>query len=369
MPAIDATNLRHVLVVIPNWVGDVVLATPVLASLRQHLSGARITYLMRSYVDEIVAGAGWHDEVIHWPAGRGLLSLHCLARRLAAASFDAAILLTNSWRSALVTWLAGVPRRLGYDREGRGWLLTDRLRPLRHRGEYLPVPMYPYYAALAAAIGARPDGPQPRLAVSEEQEAAGTALCEHYDLRPGQYAVLNPGAAFGAAKCWLPDRFAEVADRLHDGGLRPVLVGAPREVPLMRDIAGRCAQPVTVCDEPGTTLGSLKVVIREAAALICNDTGPRHYGLALGVPTVTIFGPTHQEWTDTECPHEVKLQARVPCGPCQLKVCPLDLVCMKRVTSDMVIAAVERLTAAGRGDEAARPGRYVGNHSGGSVGG
>ena len=111
----------------------------------------------------------------------------------------------------------------------------------------------------------------------------------------------------------------------------------------MREIASRTRQPVICCDQPGTTLGSLKQLIRDAALLVCNDTGPRHYGIALGTPTITIFGPTHQEWTDTGYPDEIKLQARVECGPCQLPKCPLDLRCMTNITTDMVMQAAGEL--------------------------
>lgn len=117
----------------------------------------------------------------------------------------------------------------------------------------------------------------------------------------------------------------------------------------MRTIAGQAHTPVICCDQPGTTLGTLKVLARGAALLVCNDTGPRHYGSAFDVPTVTIFGPTHQEWTDTDYAGEIKLQVPVECGPCQLRVCPLDLRCMTGLTTDMVMHAVAAVLARRRG--------------------
>ena len=169
----------------------------------------------------------------------------------------------------------------------------------------------------------------------------------HYGLDANTaYAVINPGAAFGASKCWLPERFAELCDRIQDElGLQAVIVGAPGEKPLMRHIAGLARGRLVCIDEPGTTLGSLKPLIRDATVLVCNDTGPRHYGSAFAVPTVTIFGPTHQQWTDTEYDREIKIQVAVDCGPCQLPICPLDLRCMTGVTTDMVMAAVNQILA------------------------
>ena len=343
------------MIVLPNWVGDVVMATPVLAAIRSQLGQARITFLMRAYVREIVDGAGWADDEIHWPSGKGLgreAAIWSLSARLRSERYDAACLLTNSFRSALVARLAGIPRRIGYARECRGPLLTERLRPLRENGEFKPAPLLPYYCALADQLGCRVSDRRLVLPVTAEQDRAGTALQQAYKLEPGRYAVINPGAAFGASKCWLPERFAAICDRLrHEFGLRPAIVGAPNEAPLMRDIASRARGPLACCVDPPTTLGSLKPLVRDAALLVCNDTGPRHYGNAFGVPTICIFGPTHQEWTDTAAPAETKLQANVPCGPCQLKTCPLDLRCMRDVTESMVFdacrAALQRAPAGG----------------------
>lgn len=373
MTADDPTSIRRLLVVLPNWVGDVVMATPVLAALRTHLAGASITFLMRPYVREITAGGDWNDEALYWPASRGVRSLsdlRGLIRAVRARAFDAALLLTNSFRSALATWLARVPRRVGYARDGRTLLLTDRLVPQRRAGTFEPTPLLPYYVALAERIGCDVPDRRLRLPVSAEQEAAGAALLERYGLAraasadpvanpdaptserrriASRYAVINPGAAFGAAKCWLPERFAAVCDRLAgDHDVPCVLVGAPSELPLLRRIAELAASRPIVLDDPPTTLGTLKVLIREAALLVCNDTGPRHYGNAFGVPTVTIFGPTHQEWTRTDYAGETRLQARVECGPCQLPRCPLDHRCMTKISVDDVVAAANhRLTAAG----------------------
>jgi heptosyltransferase II len=338
---------RRLLVAIPNWVGDVVLATPVLAALRAHFPQAQIAYLMRPYVAEIVAGCGWHDASHFWLRARGwrtIAATHTLAAELRVAAYDVALLLTNSFRSGVTAWWAGVPRRIGYARDGRTLLLTDRLRPLKQGGRFVPSPVLPYYIRLAEHLGCPVADRRLRLGITDEQEAAGRKLLRHYGLDDGRpYALINPGAAFGAAKCWPPDRFAAVCDRLAaEHNLRCVLVGAPHEAPLMQAIAAQ-SRGVVCCDNPGTTLGSLKVLARQASLLVCNDTGPRHYGSAFNVPTVTIFGPTHQAWTDTDYADEIKLQVPVDCGPCQLRTCPLDLRCMTRLSVEMVLGAVRTL--------------------------
>jgi heptosyltransferase-2 len=271
--------------------------------------------------------------------------LRGLIAAIRADAFDAAALLTNSLRSALVAWLARIPRRAGYARDGRGWLLTDRLRPLRRNGAFVPTPITPYYAAIVERLGAPAPDLRLRLGVTPAQEAAARALREHYGIGgERRYAVVNPGAAFGAAKCWLPERFAAVCRGLRRGlDLTPVIVGGPGEHALMRAVAEKAGGEAVCCVSPGTTLGSLKGLIRDASVLVCNDSGPRHYGVAFGVPTVTIFGPTDQRWTDTGYNGEVKLQAAVDCGPCQLRTCPLDHRCMRQIGEEQVLAAVRGL--------------------------
>ena len=352
-----AGDAGGILVVLPNWMGDVVLASPTLAALRAHFSGSKISFLLRRYVREIVEGCGWHDELIFWPdksarsgaARRGSASGEEQAARgviasLRASGASTAVLLTNSFRSAWAVWRAGIPRRVGYARDWRSALLTDRLRPLKRNGQFVPSSVLPYYAALAEHLGCPVVDRALRLAASPAQEQAGEALKRHYGLEDGRYALINCGAKFGASKCWLPERFAEVGRRISSElKLRPVLIGAPPEYPLLQQIAAAAGPDVVCCTNPGTTLGSLKPVVAGAALMVCNDTGPRHYAIAYRIPTVTIFGPTHQEWTDTGYDGEIKLQAAVDCGPCQLPSCPLDLRCMHGITADMVMQAAGRL--------------------------
>lgn len=339
---------RKVLVVLPNWVGDVVMATPALAALRGGLPDAHITYMLRPHLSDVVAGGGWHDDELYWSPKRGAArerdNLH-IAGQIRATRYDAAILLTNSFRSAALAWLARIPLRIGFARDGRGWMLTERLRPLRRDGRFLPVPAIEMYAQIVERAGCPVSDLRPRLVITPEQQQAADALKAHYGLdgdRP--YAVIAPGAAFGAAKCWLPERFGQLCDSLADRfGLRCVQVGAPGEAELLGEIA-RHARSGPVCMlDPGTSLGSLKGIIGGAALLVCNDSGPRHYGIALNVPTVTIFGPTDQEWTRSGASCEIRLQAPVACGPCQLRRCPIDHRCMKEITVLQVADAAAQI--------------------------
>ncbi len=348
-----AADPRRILVVVPNWVGDVVLATPIFAAMRERWPRAHIAYLVRRYVGDIVEGGGWHDAAMFWPGKcesprRGLLSL---AREIRNGGFDLGVLLTNSFRSALALRLGGVRRRAGYARDARSFFLTHRLYAPKENGKFTPHPMLDYYSRLVESVGCPVTDRRLRLGVTPEQERQGADVKAAHGFGDGlrPYAVINPGAAFGAAKCWLPERFSRVCEEVAERwNMLPVVVGAPGEAPLMRAIARGAQTRVICCENPGTTLGSLKPIIRDAALLVCNDTGPRHYGNAFNVPTVTIFGPTFQEWTDTDYAGETKLQVKVDCGPCMLRSCPIDHRCMKGVTEDMVLSAADALLAARR---------------------
>jgi len=163
----------RILISIPNWVGDVVMATPALRAIRRRYPDARITHIMRPYVAEVLAGTGFADEIVFWPGSDGgRQSSISLIRHLRDRRFDLAVLLTNSFRSALTMWVARVTRRVGYARDGRGWMLTDRLTAPRVRGRYVPIPALDYYNQIARYLGCDEVSDRLELAASPEDEAA-----------------------------------------------------------------------------------------------------------------------------------------------------------------------------------------------------
>lgn len=159
--------------------------------------------------------------------------------------------------------------------------------------------------------------------------------------------ILNPGAQYGAAKCWLPDYFAQLADRLIDERDATVLLSAsPKERPIVDAIGRQMKHAPIDLQRAGQSLGSLKEIIRRCDLMVTNDTGPRHIAAAFGVPVVTIFGPTHPEWTEINFALERKVAVKVFCGPCQKKTCPLDHRCMTQLTPAMVFDAASNLLGA-----------------------
>lgn len=305
-------RVQRLLVVLPSWIGDAAMATPALRLLRDCLPGALVGGLARPGVDELLAGTGLLDEV-HVDRARGMMGPRRVASRLRPMRYDTALLLTNSFSSALIAQLAWIPRRVGYDRDARGLLLTDRLPVPGRRGMgrgFEPVAAVRYYleaarALLGDAAMDREDPPM-ELAVTEEQCEEASSLLERGGVDRGRaLVVLNPGGN-KAEKRWPADRFVEVGARLICGHSAAVVVnGSPGEAGLTAGIAAGVRARVGEAGEGavadlaglGVTIGSLKGVLRSAALLVTNDTGPRHIAAALGTPTVSLFGPTDPRWT------------------------------------------------------------------------
>jgi len=323
------------------------MATPVLKSVFERFENSEIHLLTHPHIVPMLRGSPWDQYCIFWPKRNKTPEAKKAHKDFIAylreQKFDLAIMLPNSLRSAWVCWRSGAKRRLGFNRDGRGFLLTDRLPvPNKISGGYEPMPMVDYYAYLAIALGCGNPGDQLQLfttgdcdeAVTERLELSGIDA-----LRP--LVVISPGANFGASKCWAPERFAAVADFLVENyGVSVAMSPGPGEEPLAQAIQDAMAQPSALLISPCLTLGELKSLVNRSVLLLGNDTGPRHFARAFNVSRVTVFGPTERRWTDTSHANETIVQVDVPCGPCHKKVCPLEHHdCMTLVTVDMVTQA------------------------------
>lgn len=351
----DRTNTadpKRILVYMPTWVGDVVMTTPALRALRKRFADSHITLICRGNAAPVLAGSPLIDEIIPLTRSkkRGLFApitdTLANARAIRGGTFDAAVLLSNSFRAAATVRWAGVRRRVGYDRDRRGWLLTDRVAVPRDGDQPKMISAVRYYNDLAIMLGCDDPGDRLELAVDERDDRvvgdllAGWGVADHHPL-----VVINPGASFGPSKLWPPERFAAVADRLvveRDAAV--VITCGPGEQDLARRVRASMEQPSRVCDDPMLTLGQLKAIIRRCDLLLNNDTGPRHFAKAFDRSVVTVFGSTHPGWTDTDYANERKIRIDVDCGPCHIKVCPLGHhKCMTGVTVDMVYGATVEL--------------------------
>lgn len=343
----ERLNPSKILVFIPNWVGDAVMATPALVALRARFPDARITALARPYVCEVLEGHPAIDEVrpVDSLSSRGHFKAFLRdALALRGEHFDVAVLFTNSLRTALFARLARVRRRVGYRRGARGILLTDWIDPVKSGGEYAPGPMIDYYLDLVSLFGAPPVSRRMSLRVTDgEGQAAERLLSDLGVASDARLVVINPGAAFGSAKCWPAENFAQVADRLGEAGFEVLVVTGPRERDIGEAIGSAAQRPLKPAWRSGSPLGTLKALIARSELLVTNDSGPRHFGAALGIATVTIMGPTDPRWSETGWEREALLRRDVECGPCMLRVCPRDHRCMTLIGADEVVEAALRL--------------------------
>lgn len=339
-------NTRRLLVVMPTWLGDCVMAMPTLRALRDLYPEAHITALSGANVKPIIEPNPWVNRTLTARVRRHGKTMPKngtpirLAAKLAAGKFDTAVILPNSFRSALVAKLAKIPRRIGYDRDGRGMLLTDRLIPRRTVQGFVPVPTRDYYLGMARYLGHADPYPDMQLFTRPQDDQLADELLKRGGFEPGgeqRLVLLNPGANYGDAKMWFPDRFAGVADRCTQELNAFVAVsGAPKERAILDKVIAAAKTPVMDLSASGMTLSVLKSIVRRASVMVTNDTGPRHIAAALGTPVVTIFGPTDPAWTEIGFDGERQVMEKVFCGPCQKKKCPLDHRCMTRIDADRV---------------------------------
>lgn len=359
---------HRLLVVLPSWVGDTIMATPTLRLLRELLPASFIGGLARPGIDQLLAGSTFFDE-LHTDRAAGVMGPKRVAARLRPRRYDAALLLTNSFSTALVTRLAGIPRRIGYERDGRGLLLTDSLTPARRRdvepyrrsatspGDWAPIPAVRYYHDLAAhflaacGLDAPPPGPMELVVTPEEEHAAIDLLRRAGVLEQGAscpMAVLNPGGN-DPAKRWPPERFASLAHRLIDRhGLTVLVSGAPSEVDLAAQVVSLIDRPgraVNLPAHPGLSLGVLKAIVARCRVMITNDTGPRHMAAALGVPVVSLFGPTDHRWTTIPFQDEAILVSDPSLPEEEVANDHPDRCRIDRIPTEEVILATDRLLA------------------------
>ncbi len=340
----------RLLIVLPSWVGDAVMATPTLREIRAAFPGIFIGGLVRPGIDQILAGSGLLDE-FHVERPTGVLGPKFVAARLRPRRYDTALLLTNSFSTALITRIAGIPRRIGYNRDARGLLLTDMIDPPRRPdGRHAPVPAVDYYLRLARQLlladrAATQTLPM-TLGLTPEQAAEAEAILSKAGCIGKPFAVLNPGGN-REDKRWPAERFARLAQKLRDRkGFLVLVNGSPAEREVVEKITSSAGAGVVGLHTLGMTLGALKGVVKHASLMVTNDTGPRHIAAAMGVPVVSLFGPTDARWT--KIPHhptgpEVELSADPTLPIDEVSDDHPERCSIDRIEEDSVWEAVERV--------------------------
>jgi heptosyltransferase-2 len=327
-----------------NWVGDAIMALPALRAVRSHFADAEVAVLARPYVADIYRHQQICDQLIPYdPRGdhAGLSGRENLASKLRSHKFDLALLLQNAFDAAWLTWRAGIPQRIGYARDGRSLLLTKAV-PVPRRGE-IPAHEQFYYLELIRRAGWLDTSGEEkcislRLAPGLREQAENRLLAA--GSRPKALRVaIGAGAAYGSAKCWPPEKFADVANRLttqFDADV--ILFGTPAESSVSSAIAAAMRRPPI--DLTGkTAIADLPALLSQCHLFIGNDSGAMHVAAAVGLPVVAVFGPTDPHGTAPVTPRCTVIQEKPYCSPCFLRRCPTDHRCMTRVTPDAVEAA------------------------------
>jgi heptosyltransferase-2 len=325
------------------------MSLPALGAIRASFPRAEITVLARPWVADIYARQTSIDRVIHYRAARGARDLSAkweLAKQLRKEEFDCAILLQNAFEAALVVRLAGIPRRIGYDRDGRGWLLTDPIA-VPKPGEIPPHQRFYYLELLrrAGTIDELPVSEAIRLDGMDQAVARGALRFAELGAAVPVIGV-SPGAAYGGAKRWMAEGFAEAASRIAiEESASVALFGSEAERPLCDAIAAsirtRGAAAVNLAGQ--TTLRDFIDLTAACRLFLTNGSGAMHIASAVGVRTVAVFGATDDIATGPTGPLARVVRQDVDCSPCLLRECPIDHRCMTRVTPDRVAAVAMEL--------------------------
>jgi heptosyltransferase-2 len=333
----------RILVRIPTWVGDAVMATPALRGLRNRFPGSVIALMGGKHLQPLLSDANLFDEWISVETGSGRVGRNI--QKIREGQFDLAILLPHSFRTAWETWRAGVPRRIGMARQWRSLLLTDPLKGPKLAPGRRAYPMHHEYLEVVAAAGVEGDGEGSQLGASDECRERARQRWESLpmdDSRP--WVGLHPGAAFGPSKIWPLDRLAEVAQKLREeDGCELIITCGPGEEDLARDLESRISGSVINLADGLWPLDELKVLMEKMSLLITGDTGPRHIAAGMGTPQVVLMGPTSPDYTDAFLETTTVLRKKVECSPCQKKICPLGHhQCMTAIEPPEVLAAARR---------------------------
>jgi heptosyltransferase-2 len=316
-------NYSNILIRATNWVGDAVMCLPALHAIRDRFPEARITILAKSWVADLYAQESFTNQILlcdskpWWSVAQELRRYH----------FDCAILLQNAFGAAWVACMAGIPSRIGYNRDGRGLLLTRAVK-VPKRGEIPPNQRF-YYLELLRRAGLIAHQPPADIRITP--------------LGPGpdpkrRIIGISPGAAYGTAKRWIPERFAEAAAELASArGASLALFGSRAEHQLCEQIA-EMLPGCNVTNYAGrTTLAQFIELASRCELFLTNDSGAMHIASALGVPTVAIFGATDDIATGPTGPRARVVREKVECSPCLLRECPIDHRCMTRVSAGRVV--------------------------------
>lgn len=333
-------DVRRILVRATNWVGDALLMSPALSALKENFPGAEISVLARPWVAPVFAEHPAVHEVLVFDGHerhKGLRGLWRLAGELRRRHFDLAVLFQNAFQAALIARLAGIPLRMGYDTDGRGFLLNVRVKlqpgdKMVHETEY--------YLRMLAGAGLVTGKTRPVFYLSDATERKAAERLESLGIAESFLVGLAPGAAYGTAKQYPADRFAAAADLImsrYPGAV--LLFGSRSEAPVTEQVARHLKSPHH--DLAGRTdLAEAAALIKRCHLFLTNDSGLMHVAAAVGTPLTAVFGPTNPVTTSPVSDHFQMVRRKMDCAPCLKQTCPRpDHECMNRIAPEEVAEA------------------------------
>ncbi len=329
---------------LPSPMGDAILCTPALRAIRKHFKSCNITFFANSVVRNVLSPCSFNNKWLDQKQKNPF----AVARELKKHKFTQAILFKNTFVSAFAVFLAGIPSRIGYAREGRGFLLSDKLYPPKlHNGKFKPVSAIDSYLAIASWLGCETTDRDLELNIESEDEQRLCGKLPQVSSPDGPLVVLVPGGAFGPSKCWPSVRFAQTADWLIINYNATVVISVgpdALEKQIAEEICDSSRHQLINLAETPTSLGELKALFSIAGLVISNDTGPRHIAIAFKRKLITLFGPNNPARTKTDYKNEIQIIGNVPCAPCDKPICKKSgHPCMQSITVEMVCEAAKEL--------------------------
>jgi heptosyltransferase-2 len=346
MKAFSPEKTKRILVRSANWVGDTIMSTPVIRAIRKNFPEASVSILAKPWVAPVFDHNPHIDRMISYDAaGRhaGWSGKIRLSRDLRQERFDLAILIQNAFEAALLAYLAGIPGRLGYNTDARGFLLTHsvRLDPALKQGHQVD-----YYLGILKGASLELDGRELTLVVSEKERARAQTTLSRHGVKEGTRLIgINPGATYGNAKRWFPERYAALCNRLKGSFQANILIfGGSSEERLGQEVAEMIGkEAINLCGQ--TDLREAMALIEKCDLFVTNDSGLMHVAAAFDIPQVVVIGSTDHVATGPSNPRSQIVRVPVSCNPCLKPDCPTDHRCMNEITVDMVHVAAESVLA------------------------
>ncbi len=330
---------RKIVVRAPSWIGDSILALPAMDNLRRNFPESELWIVAQEWVKDLYSMAGRFEGLIPLPDQNSLKNLLRSARRLRTFNFDMGIMFTNSFGSALLFYLAKIPQRWGYKRDGRSLLLTKgvpvRNWENRHHQAH-------YYLGLISGLGLKNHTTELNLSLNQTEKARAKEWLKSMHIETNRpIVILNPGAFYGPAKRWPVFKYSELASLLQQENGAQILITGSVEDSLLADLiaSGMNRKPHILAGR--TSLSQLAAVISSADLFITNDSGPMHLANALKIPVVAIFGPTDPQRTGPYQSPYILFHKRAPCWPCSYRECPFDHRCMMNISAQEVFEACQ----------------------------